>query len=75
MGKLPVLGLAFVLLLAAFPLISFGTTGANDALWWIGLGSLAVGALIPPVARYVVPDDEDESDDADGENQDEEEEE
>jgi hypothetical protein len=58
MSKLLVLGIAFLLLLAAFPLISFGTTGDNDTLWWIGLGVLVVGGLVPPVARYVLPDDE-----------------
>ncbi len=58
MSKLWVLGLAFLLLLAAFPLISFGTTEDNDTLWWIGLALLVVGGLVPPVARYAFPDEE-----------------
>jgi hypothetical protein len=62
MSKLWVLGIAFALLLAAFPLISFGTTGDNDTLWWIGLGTLVLGALIAPVSRYVLPDEEDGDD-------------
>ncbi len=60
MSKLWILGAAFLLLLAAFPLISFGTTGGNDTLWWAGLALLTVGALIPPVARYAIPDEEEE---------------
>jgi hypothetical protein len=68
MSKLRVLGIAFALLLASFPLISFGTTGENETLWWIGLGTLVLGSLIAPVSRYLLPDDddgdEDEGDDA-----------
>jgi hypothetical protein len=70
MRKTPVLGLAFVLLLAAFPLISAGTTGERDALWWAGLALLAAGALIPPVTRFAMPDDDDGDDDGEAEEED-----
>ena len=45
--------LSLVLMLAAFPLISVGTTGDRPAVWWLGLASLGLGALIPPVLRFV----------------------
>lgn len=45
--------LSLMLMLAAFPLISVGTTRNRPALWWLGLACLGIGALIPPVLRYV----------------------
>lgn len=45
--------LSLLLMLAAFPLISLGTTQDRPALWWLGLASLAFGALIPPALRFV----------------------
>lgn len=53
MSRFAARNLSLVLMLAAFPLISIGTTGGRPVLWWIGLASLAVGALIPPVMRYL----------------------
>lgn len=53
MSRFAARNLSFVLMLAAFPLISVGTTGGRPALWWIGLASLVIGALIPPVMRYL----------------------
>jgi hypothetical protein len=44
---------SLLLMLAAFPLISVGTTGGRPAVWWLGLASLAAGALIPPAMRFV----------------------
>jgi hypothetical protein len=45
--------LAFVLLIAAFPLTSVGTTAANDVVWWIGLICLVAGGLVPVLTRYM----------------------
>jgi hypothetical protein len=75
MSKLWVLGIAFLLLLAAFPLISFGTTGDNETLWWIGLALLVVGSLVAPVTRYVFPDEDEEKEEGDKEQEEEKEEE
>jgi hypothetical protein len=51
--KLQAETLAFVLLIAAFPLTSAGTTGGNDLLWWIGFISLVAGGLVPVLTRYM----------------------
>lgn len=51
--KLKAETLALVLLLAAFPVTSWGTTAANDLVWWIGLISLVAGGLVPVVTRYM----------------------
>jgi len=47
--------LSLVLMLAAFPLISIGTTTGRPILWWLGFASLALGALVPPVMRFLPP--------------------
>lgn len=44
--------LAFLLLLAALPLTSFGTTHDQPVLWWLGLGVLFVGGLLSPATRF-----------------------
>jgi len=51
--KLKMETLAFVLLLVAFPITSWGTTAANDLVWWIGLISLVAGGLVPVMTRYM----------------------
>lgn len=61
MEKNTLLIVAFVLLLIPYPLISLGTVGGIAWLWWLGLGSLVVGGLIPPAARYLFSDDDDEN--------------
>lgn len=43
---------SLVLMLAAFPLISFGTTDGPPVLMGLGMASLAIGGLIPLVRRY-----------------------
>ena len=45
--------LALLLLFAAFPLISAGTTGDHGWLWWIGLLSLVLGGVLPVWTRYM----------------------
>ncbi|MEX2639908.1 MAG: hypothetical protein WD266_04415 [Balneolales bacterium] len=56
MGKMQLLGLALIILLVPFFLISYGTTGDSPTLWWIGLILLGIGGLIPPITRYVFTD-------------------
>lgn len=53
MSRFAARNLSLLLMLAAFPLISIGTTGDRPALWWLGLASITAGALIPPVMRYL----------------------
>ena len=53
MSRIAARNISLVLMLAAFPLISIGTTGGRSIVWWLGLASLALGALIPPVMRFV----------------------
>ena len=55
MNKLVVETWALVLLFVAFPLISFGTTGGNALVWWIGLVVLIVGGALPVLTRFVSP--------------------
>ena len=45
--------LALVLLLAGFPIISWGTTAGNYPVWLIGLLSLVVGGVLPVWTRYM----------------------
>jgi len=44
---------AFALLLAAFPITSWGTTAGRDVVWWLGLISLVLGGLLPILTRYM----------------------
>ncbi len=52
--------LAFLLLLAVLPLVSYGATREIEALWMLGLVLLAVGALIPLVTEFGLREDEEE---------------
>jgi len=45
--------LSMLLLLAAFPITSFGTTGGNSLVWWIGLFSLVAGGVLPVMTRFM----------------------
>jgi nitrate reductase NapE component len=45
--------LALLLLLAAFPIISLGTTGGNNLVWWLGLICLAAAGVLPVWTRYM----------------------
>jgi hypothetical protein len=45
--------LAMLLLFAAFPITSFGTTADNRLVWWIGLASLVAGGVLPIMTRYM----------------------
>lgn len=66
MSKTAALGIAFVLLLVAFPLISIGTWQGIAALWWLGLALLLIGGLLPPISRYAFGDDDEEGHEAEG---------
>jgi hypothetical protein len=52
-NRLTYLSISFVLLLAAVPLISIGTNRGIPLLWWLGLGALVLGGLIPPTQRLL----------------------
>jgi hypothetical protein len=51
--KLKAETLALLLLFAAFPITSWGTTAGNRLVWWVGLLSLLVGGLLPVITRYM----------------------
>lgn len=53
-NRLAYLSISFVLLIAAFPLISIGQTSGPNLLWWIGLLALGCGGLIPPLQRLLL---------------------
>jgi hypothetical protein len=45
--KLKAETLALVLLLAAFPITSWGTAASNHLVWWIGFLRLIAGGVLP----------------------------
>ena len=45
--------LALLLLCAAFPITSLGTTSGNRLVWWIGLLCLVAGGVVPVATRYM----------------------
>jgi len=51
--KLQAETLALALLLAAFPITSWGATHGRDAIWWLGFLSLAAGGLLPVWTRFM----------------------
>ena len=51
--KLKAETVALLLLFAAFPIISLGTTGGSGLVWWIGLMSLVLGGVLPVWTRYM----------------------
>jgi len=52
MRRFSVLNLAFLMLLAAIPIISSGALNDAVALWAVGLLLLVVGFVIPVVIRF-----------------------
>lgn len=44
---------ALLLLFAAFPLVSLGTTGDRISLWLLGLLSLVLGGVLPVWTRFM----------------------
>ncbi|MEH2509341.1 hypothetical protein V1291_000695 [Nitrobacteraceae bacterium AZCC 1564] len=44
---------ALVLLLIAFPITSWGTTGGIYLVWWVGFISLIAGGVLPVWTRYM----------------------
>ncbi|MCB1347981.1 MAG: hypothetical protein KDK11_04815 [Maritimibacter sp.] len=55
MNRHATLTLSLVFLLAAFPLISLGTTSGPPVLWWLGLMALCIGGVLPPLRRVFPP--------------------
>jgi len=53
MRRFSVLNLAFLMLLAAIPIISIGALNASTALWGVGLLLLVVGFVIPIALRFI----------------------
>lgn len=51
--KLQAETLAFILLLAAFPVTSWGATTGNNLLWSLGFICLVGGGLLPIATRYM----------------------
>jgi hypothetical protein len=45
--------LALLLLFAAFPIISLGTTGGIGPVWWLGFVCLVLGGLLPVWTRFM----------------------
>ncbi len=64
MSRSILLDAAFVMLLAALPLISFGSVGGATALWAAGVAVLAGGFALPLALRFlpVIQTAEDEPD-------------
>ncbi len=44
---------ALILMLLAYPIITVGVNIGAAWLWWAGLLSLTVGALVPPVEKFM----------------------
>jgi len=53
MRRIAALDIAFLMLLIALPLISFGTMNDRPVVWWIGLAILVLGFVIPLGLRFV----------------------
>jgi hypothetical protein len=53
MTRALLLDASFVMLLAALPLISFGTVRENTTLWVLGLVLLLAGFLVPLLLRFI----------------------
>lgn len=51
--KLKAETLALLLLFAAFPITSWGATGTNVLIWFVGLLCLIAGGLLPVATRYM----------------------
>jgi hypothetical protein len=45
--------IALLLLFAAFPIVSLGTSGDSTLLWWIGLIALVAGGVLPVWTRFM----------------------
>lgn len=51
--KLQAETLAFVLLLIAFPITSWGTMAGNDIVWWLGFLCVIAGGVLPVATRFM----------------------
>lgn len=51
--KLGLETLSFVLLLAAFPVISVGATHGNSPVWWVGFLVFVMASLLPVWTRFM----------------------
>lgn len=68
MRRTTILNIAFLLVLAALPLISIGSSRGPAVLWQIGFALLVMGLLIPPTLRLrkAISDPTDEPDVGEG---------
>lgn len=64
MSSVAVMGLSLALMIAALPITAVAGQQESTVLYVIGLVVFAVGALIPPVTRYVGPGSDDAEEDA-----------
>lgn len=53
MRRVWILGVALALFVAALPLISYGATEGEPAVWWFGFGLFAAATALAPVARVL----------------------
>lgn len=52
-NKLKAETISLVLLLIAFPVISFGATHGHAWVWWVGLAAFALASVLPVWTRWM----------------------
>ncbi len=60
MSKTWLTGIALILFLIPFPLISIGTTEGQETLWLIGLALIGLAGLVPPITRFAFENGDEE---------------
>jgi len=61
MSKTWLTGIALILFLVPFPLISIGTTEGQETLWLIGLALIGLAGLVPPITRFAFENGDEEN--------------